>query len=62
MGQVIGSSTHNGEVPRDRPLWPQDVVATLYHHLGIKPQQTFPDPLGRPVAVLEEGEVIRELL
>ncbi|MBI1918749.1 MAG: DUF1501 domain-containing protein [Planctomycetes bacterium] len=62
MGQVVGSSTRNGEVPRDRPLGPEDVVATLYHHLGIPPCLSFPDPVGRPVPVLDTGEVIRELL
>ncbi|HMC64269.1 MAG TPA: DUF1501 domain-containing protein [Gemmataceae bacterium] len=62
MGQVIGSSTRNGEVPRDRPLWPEDLVATVYHHLGIQPHDSFPDQLGRPIPVLMRGQVIRELV
>jgi hypothetical protein len=62
MGQVIGSSTRHGEVPKDRPLGPEDVVATLYHHLGIAPHDSFPDPVGRPVPVLDRGQAIRELL
>jgi hypothetical protein len=62
MGQVIGSSTAKGEVPHDRPLWPYDVVATMYRHLGIDPALTFPNHAGRPIAVLEKGEPIRELL
>jgi len=62
MGQVIGSSTRHGEVPKDRPIRPEDVVATMYHHLGIEPEHTFPDPVGRPIPVLERGAVIRELL
>jgi hypothetical protein len=62
MGQVIGSSTSDGAVPRDRPLWPEDLVATMYHHLGIQPEQSFPDSLGRPIPLLAHGQVIRELV
>lgn len=62
MGQVIGSSSANGEVPKDRPLWPYDVVGTIYHHLGIDTEQTFPNHAGRPIPILGKGGVIRELL
>ena len=61
-GQVIGSSTSQGERPKDRPLWPYDVVATMYHHLGIDPHLTPETPAGRSTPLLEKGEVIRELL
>lgn len=61
-GQVIGSSTAKGEVPKDRPLWPYDVVATMYHHLGIDPRFTPITPTGRSKPLLEKGEVIRELV
>ena len=61
-GQVIGSSTAKGEVPKDRPLWPYDVVATMYHHLGIDPRLTPITAAGRTKPLLEKGEVIRELL
>lgn len=62
MGQVIGSSTAKGEVPKDRPIKPYDVLATMYRHLGIDPHTTFPDHAGRPVSLLYEGEVIAELV
>ncbi|MDP6445643.1 MAG: DUF1501 domain-containing protein [Pirellulaceae bacterium] len=61
-GQVIGSSTARGEVPQDRRLWPYDMVATMYHHLGVNSHQAFNNLAGRPVPVLEKGEPIRELL
>jgi hypothetical protein len=61
-GQVIGSSTAKGEDPKDRPLWPYDVVATMYHHLGIDPRLTPMTATGRSKPLLEKGEVIRELL
>ncbi len=62
MGQVIASSTAKGEVPQDRPIWIHDVLATLYHHLGIDPNQMFLNHAGRPVHILPQGTVISELL
>ena len=35
MGQVIGRSSPRGEYVIDRPITPQDVAATVFHHLGI---------------------------
>ncbi|HEY7330049.1 MAG TPA: DUF1501 domain-containing protein [Gemmataceae bacterium] len=34
-GQIIGSSDHIGSEPRDRPVTPAEVAATIYHALGI---------------------------
>ncbi len=62
MGQVIGSSTAKGEVPKDRPLRPWDVLATMYRHLGIDRSRQFLDRAGRPLTILEQGEIIRELV
>ena len=61
-GQVIGSSTAKGEVPKERPLWPYDIVATMYHHLGIDPHVAPVTPVGRSKPLLEKGSVIAELL
>jgi len=61
-GQVIGSTDRRGERPRDRPLTPNDLWATMYRHLGIDPDWTFPDRNGRPMPILPFGEPIRELL
>jgi hypothetical protein len=62
VGQVIGSSSAKGEVPKDRPIEPYDVLATIYRHLGIDPRATFSDLAGRPVPLLHTGQVISELL
>lgn len=61
-GQTVGASTDRGEEVRDRPISPQDVAATVYHHLGIDARQvTFYDRLDRPLRLIEDGEPIREL-
>jgi uncharacterized protein (DUF1501 family) len=63
MGQVIGKSTPRGEYVADRPISPQDVAATVYHHLGIDAHKVaFPDAQRRPVALIEEGQPIHELV
>jgi hypothetical protein len=63
MGQVIGRSDHRGERVVERPLDPQDVAATVYHHLGIDARSIyFRDLLDRPMPLLDKGEPIRELV
>lgn len=62
VGQVIGSSTAKGETPKDRPIKPEDVVATIYRHLAIDPATYFTDRAGRPIPLLHEGQVIDELV
>jgi uncharacterized protein (DUF1501 family) len=62
MGQIVGSSNSKGEVPKDSPYRPENVLATIYRHLGIDTHQTFNDLTGRPRYVLERREVIAELV
>ena len=61
-GQVVGSTTSKGERPQTRRLSPNDLWATVYRHLGIDYEQTFPDHTGRPMPILPFGEPITELL
>lgn len=61
-GQVIGSTNSKGEEPKERPLTPNDLWATVYRHLGIDWTQSFPDHSGRPMPILPFGEPIAELL
>lgn len=62
MGQAIGASDRRGEQVVDRPIDPQDVVATVYEHLEIDWKNLeFRDSLDRPVRAVEKGTPIREL-
>ena len=61
-GQVVGASNARGESPIDRPLTPGDVLATVYHVLGIDPKMSFSDFAGRPIPILDSGQVIREIV
>ncbi|MDA1164394.1 MAG: DUF1501 domain-containing protein [Planctomycetota bacterium] len=61
-GVVVGSSTRAGDVPLDRPVHFNEVLATIYHQLGVSSTEVFKDTLGRPLPVLEHGSPITELL
>jgi hypothetical protein len=62
MGQVVGATNSRGEYPAERPLSPQDLLATIYRHLGIDTRAEFRDFAGRPFPILFGGEPIRELI
>jgi hypothetical protein len=61
MGQVIGATNSKAEYPTERPYTPQDLLATLYRHLGVDYHQSFRDHAGRPIPILGEGSPIAEL-
>ena len=62
-GIVLGATDGRGAYVTERPLSPEDIAATIYHHLGIDGRQiTFPDRSGRPFYLVESGEPIRELV
>jgi len=48
MGQYVGETNSIGEYPVTRAYNPQNILATLYHVLGIDPSATIPDHNGRP--------------
>ncbi|MFM2094612.1 MAG: hypothetical protein RIS70_1736 [Planctomycetota bacterium] len=60
-GQVIGATDRRGGAIRERPLGPSDLAATVFRHLGIDRREHWTNPAGRPVPIVESGEVIREL-
>lgn len=60
-GQVIGATDARGEFVEERPLDPNDLVATLYQHLGVDPTTEFTDRSGRPIRILDRTERIPEL-
>jgi hypothetical protein len=48
-GQAIGATNRLGEYAKDRPVAMAEIVATLYHNLGIDVgKTTITDPTGRP--------------
>ena len=62
-GQAIGATNRLGEYALDRPVHMQEVIATIYHNLGIDPgTTTISDPTGRPQYLIENRIPIREIV
>jgi len=60
-GRVVGSSDAKGAFPLDNPKDPQDVLATIYRHLGIDTEKHYLDHSGRPIITLPFGKPVAEL-
>ncbi len=60
-GRTHGSSDRIGAYPASDPVDPVDIHATVYHCMGLSPEQTMTDPLGRPYP-LGTGRVITPLV
>jgi hypothetical protein len=62
MGQTVGESTAKAEVPKTTPIGPQDLMATVFHVLGIPQELQYKDPSGRPQNMVSGGKPITELV
>jgi uncharacterized protein (DUF1501 family) len=60
-GQVVGKSDKWASMPVERPVSPKDILATVYHLMGIDPHTTLVDRIGRPLPLVE-GQVVEEML
>jgi hypothetical protein len=56
-GRIVGSSDALGAEPKDRPVTPAEVAATIYHALGIDPHMMLPGPDGRPCRLVDANPV-----
>ena len=62
VGRVIGKSDEIGGYPAERPQTPANIVATIYHSLGIDLETELPGPQGRPFPLIDRGfDPIKEL-
>ncbi len=61
MGQVVGATNQKGEEPSQRPVSPNDFLATIYQAMGVPLETHFQDFSGRPVPIVPAGNPIAEL-
>jgi len=62
-GKVVGATDREAGTPTDRPVSPKDVLATMYHLLGIDPTTRIPDRGGSMIPIVpESADVIPEML
>jgi len=62
MGQTVGQSNSKVEVPKTTPIGPQDLMATVFHVLGLPQELQYKDPTGRPTPMIVGGKPIAELV
>ena len=55
-GQIVGQSDSKGEEPKDRPVYPVDLLGSIYAMSGIDAKGKLPHPLGVDAYVLPVGE------
>lgn len=60
-GITYGESDKDAAYPKDNPVSPEDLAATIYWAMGIDPEVRLPDRQGRPVQILEGGRPLVEL-
>jgi uncharacterized protein (DUF1501 family) len=60
-GITYGASDPSGAFPKDNPVRPDDITATMFHALGFNPQTEIRDQLGRPTPI-SAGAPIEALL
>jgi len=61
-GQVYGSSDPTGGEPDENPLTVPDLAHTIYHQMGIDPDKNLLAPGNRPVKIVKDGQLVKELL
>ena len=57
-GQVVGASDKIGAEPKERPVTPAEVAATVYHGLGVDLNATLPGPDGQTTPLTEAAPVL----
>jgi Protein of unknown function (DUF1501) len=62
MGQVVGESNAKAEIPKTTPISPQDLMATVFHVLGMPRDLHYNDQAGRPTSMIDGGKPIAELI
>jgi uncharacterized protein (DUF1501 family) len=61
-GHVYGSSDPTGSEPDQDPLTVENMAATVFSQLGIKPEKKLIAPGNRPIDIVRSGTVVADLL
>jgi hypothetical protein len=54
-GQVVGASDAKGEEVKERPVYPVDLIGSIYAQLGIDSTTPLPNPEGLPTLVMPQA-------
>jgi hypothetical protein len=56
-GRVIGASDAHAAAPADRPVTPQELLATIYRGLGIAPGELLQTPAGETYPIVDASPI-----
>lgn len=55
-GHVVGESDAKGMTVKDRPVYPEDLLGSMYSLLGIDPDGPLPNPRGMDLKVMPQND------
>jgi hypothetical protein len=61
-GLVYGSSNSTASEPEEDPVRVEDVLTTVYHQLGINADKELMAPGARPIEIIDDGKVVKDLI
>jgi uncharacterized protein (DUF1501 family) len=61
-GAIYGASNATASEPERDPIGPEDLATTIYHLLGIVADKELMAPGNRPIEIVKDGNVVKELL
>ncbi|MCE9534057.1 MAG: DUF1501 domain-containing protein [Planctomycetes bacterium] len=61
-GLVYGSSNSTASEPEENPVRMEDVLTTVYAQLGINADKELMAPGGRPIEIIDDGNVVKDLI
>ena len=60
-GQVIGESDDTAAGPRHEAITPEQAAASFYHNIGVDFTKEYHTETGRPITIVRDGRLLREL-
>jgi len=61
-GYIHGASNATAGEPDHDPIGPEDLATTVYHLMGIVADKELMAPGNRPIEIVDNGKVVKELL
>jgi uncharacterized protein (DUF1501 family) len=61
-GTIYGTSDATASEPEDDPLTVEDLAMTVYHQIGINAEKKLMAPGNRPIDIVREGKVRKDLI
>jgi len=61
-GLVYGTSNSTASEPEENPVRMEDLLTTVYHQMGINADKELMAPGGRPIEIIDGGDVVKDLV